>query len=152
MTDKTREQLKAEIRYAIVLCERTARLYRRVTTVGTLLSIIGGSALFLTLPDAVKTAGFAMLAVSGAVLIAIRPSEKTANNEADVKRYRDLMVKANTLPLDQLAVAIDEAHRSATLEVEPLRNVAYNQVAWEINRPDALIPLTLGQRFLARLA
>lgn len=152
MIEKTREQYKADIRYAIILCERTARLYRRIGTAGVFLTVLGGSAFLLTLPDLVKTIGMAIFAVSGAALLAIRPAEKIANNDADVKRYRDLMVKANTLPLDQLAIAIDEAGRSDAQEVEPLRYVAYNQMVLENNRPDVLLPLTFGQRFLAKLA
>jgi hypothetical protein len=152
MTEKTREQYRADIRYAIILCERTARLYRRLGTAGVFLTILGGSAFLLTLPDGIKTAGMTLFALSGAALLAIRPAEKIANNDADVKRYRDLMVKSNTLSLEQLAIAIDEAGRSDAQEVEPLRYVAYNQMVMENNRPDVLIPLSFGQRFLAKLA
>jgi len=42
MKDKT--LLLSEIRYAIRLTQRTARFYRRIQSVGTFLSIIGGSA------------------------------------------------------------------------------------------------------------
>ena len=51
-----------------------------------------------------------------------------------------------------LADAIDEAHQSDAQEVEPLRAVAYNDIALEFNRPDGAIPLTATQKILAALA
>lgn len=44
MTTKTKEMLQGEIRYAIRLTQRTARLYRHLQTTGIFFSILGGSA------------------------------------------------------------------------------------------------------------
>ena len=75
-------QLQTEIRYAIRLTQRTARLYRRVQTVGTFLAIVGGSALLSalagTFPAWLPIAGGVLLTFAGAAMIAIRPADTTA--------------------------------------------------------------------------
>lgn len=153
---KPRAVLIGEIRYAIRLTERTARLYRRVQTVGVFLSIVGGSGalslLSAQVPIWIGMAGSALLALSGAALIAIRPADKAAQNEYDKRRYAALIAKQAGLTDEQLAVAIDEAHQGDVQEVEPLRAVAYNDVALELNRPDQIIALSPAQRVLAALA
>lgn len=152
----TIEQLRGDIRYAIRLCERTARLYRRIQAVGTFLSLVGGSAAVSgaagQLPAWVALSGSALLAVSGAALVAIRPADKAAQNEADVKRYRALMAKSFGMSVEQLAVALEEAHQGDAPEVEPLRAVAYNDMLAEINREDQKIPLSLTERLLRAIA
>lgn len=153
---KTVEQLKGDIRYAIRLCERTARLYRRIQSVGTFLSLVGGSAAVSgaagQLPPWVAISGSALLAVAGAALVAIRPADKAAQNEIDVKRYRALMAKACSMTVDQLAIALEEAHQGDAPEVEPLRNVAFNDMLTEINREDQKIPLSVTERLLRAIA
>lgn len=153
---KTKEQLQGDIRYAIRLCQRTARLYRRVQTAGVFLSIVGGSGTLSLLaqgiPAWVGLTGTALLALAGAALIAVRPADKAAQNEADIRRYQALMVKSHQLDLDQLAAALEEAHQGDAPEIEPLRAVAYNDVAREFNRPDVLVPLSPAQKALALLA
>lgn len=148
--------MQNEIRYAIRLTERTARLYRLVQIVGVFLSILGGSAAMASisgnLPPWLLVTGGALLAISGAALIAVRPDDKAAQNENDVRRYRALMTKSHSLNVDQLAAALEEAHQTDAPEVEPLREVAYNDVALESNRPDVLIPLTATQKILSALA
>ena len=145
-----------EIRYAIRLCQRTARLYRRVQTAGTFIGVVGGSAAIAglagTLPSAVTVLGGVLISLAGAALIAIRPADKAAMNEADVRRYQAIMVKSHQLNDDALAAAIDEAHAGDAPEIEPLRNVAYNDVALELNRADAMVNLTFAERLLRALA
>ena len=153
---KTREQLQGEIRYAIRLTERTARLYRRVQTTGTFLAILGGSSMISLLSSIVPTwvgiGGTVILAIAGAALIATRPADKAAQNEADIRRYQALMAKSDTMTDDAFAAAINEAHQGDAPEIEPLRAVAFNDVALEFNRADTLIPLTATQKMLAALA
>lgn len=153
---KTREQLIGEIRYAIRLTQRTARLYRRVQTVGTFFGILGGSAaigaLAQVVPNGIGLAGGLLLAISGAAVVAIRPADKAAINEADTRRYELLKTKAHRLNDAALALAIDECHQGDAPEIESLRPVAFNDVAREFNRPDALLPLTIEQRILSAIA
>lgn len=153
---KTIEQLRGDIRYAIRLCERTARLYRRVQSAGTFLSLVGGSAAVSgatgQLPPWVAISGSAMLAVAGAALVAIRPADKAAQNESDVRRYQVLMAKSYGMTFDQLAIALEEAHQGDAPEVEPLRNVAYNDMLREINREDQEITLSVTERMLKAIA
>ncbi len=142
---KTREELKGEIRYAIRLTQRTARLYRNIQMAGTILAVLGGSGtvslIASSVPKWVGMTGATLLAVVGAALIAIRPADKAAQNEADIRRYQTLMVKAQNTAVtdDQLAVALEEARQGDAPEIESLREVAFNDVALEFNRTDALI-------------
>jgi hypothetical protein len=153
---KTKEQLIAEIRYAIRLTQRTARFYRHIQSTGTFLAILGGSATLTTLsnslPHWISLAGGALLAIAGAALIAIRPADKAAANENDHRRYQTLMTKATALDTDALTAALEEAHQGDAPEIESLREVAYNDVMFEINRADCLVPLTVWQKILSGLA
>jgi hypothetical protein len=153
---KTKEDLQAEIRYAIRLCQRTARLYRRVQTAATVLAIVGGSAAFAALTGALPawlTATSAILfAISGATLIAVRPADKAAQNEADVRKYQALLARSERMTEAELAQALEETRQGDAPKIEPLRDVAYNDIAIELGRPDAVVPLTPAQRLLAAMA
>jgi len=154
--NKTKDQLKGEIRYAIRICQRQARLYRHIQSVGVFLSIVGGSAIFSvlisSLPQWLSFTGAGLLACTGAALIAIRPADKAALNESDIRRYQALMTKVNALNETELETAIEEARQSDTPDIESLRNVAFNDVMREINRDDQLIPLTPAQKIISMLA
>ncbi len=152
MTDQTREQMQCDIRYAVVLHDRSARLYRRVQTVGTFITLLGGSAFIAAQSDLIKPLGFAVAAVTGIAMLAIKPVEKAVAHESDSRRYRALMAQSHAMPLDELRQAITQARIADTQEIEPLRNVAYNQVVTESGRTDHLLPLTFSQRLLAGLA
>lgn len=153
---QTREQLQGTIRYAIRLCERTARLYRRIGTAGTFVAIAGGSATMSgalgNLPGWVTASGSVLLTLAGAALIAIRPADKAAQNESDIRRYQALMTKSHAMTLEQLIAAIEEAHQGDAPDVEPLRNVAYNDVLMEINRDDQLVSLSPIEKLLKAIA
>ncbi len=152
----TRHELTSQIRYAIRLTQRTARLYRRIQSTGTFLSILGGSGtlslLADSIPDWVGLSGGILLAVTGAAMVAIRPADKAAQNEADMRRYLSLQQRTHVLTDDEIASAIDEAHQSDCPEIEPLRDVAYNDVVTEFGREDAVVPLSPTQRLFAYLA
>lgn len=152
----TKEGLQSEIRYAVRLTERTARLYRRVQSVSMFLSILGGSAAIATLsgqlPGWVTAAGGILLAGAGAALIAIRPADKAAQNEVDCRRYQALMARSVTMNEAEIQRALEEARQNDAPEIDSLRDVAYNDIALEHGRPDAVIPLTVTQRLLAALA
>lgn len=149
-------QLKGEIRYAIRLTQRTARLYRRVQTFGVFLSIVGGSAAIVTIADSVPAwisiTGATLLTFAGAILIAMRPADKAAQNEADARRYQILMTHAAGMSAEELQRALDEARTGDTAEIESLRNVAYNDVVLELNRPDTRLELTTLQKILRCIA
>ncbi len=153
---KDRTQLQSEIRYAIRLTQRTARLYRNIQATGIFLSILGGSAamssLAGTFPIWITTTGGFLLAISGAMLIAVRPADKAVQNEYDAKRYQSLMTRAVDMNDKELEKALEEAHSADAPEIESLREVAYNDVALELNRPDVLIPLSASQKLLQSFA
>lgn len=153
---KDRYQLIGEIRYAIRLTQRTARLYRRVQTTGIFLSILGGSATMASLADGMPTwiasFGGIILTIAGAMLIAVRPADKAAQNEYDVKRYQAISARAVNMNDKELEQAIEDAHNGDAPEIESLRDVAYNDMVMEFNRPDVLAPLSPIQKILKALA
>jgi len=153
---KDKQQLIGEIRYAIRLTQRTARLYRRIQTTGVFIGIIGGSATMASIandiPTWITTTGGILLAFAGAMLIAICPADKAAQNEADVRRYQQLMIRAINMDEKTLQQALEEAHNGDAPEIESLRDVAYNDVALELNRPDVMIQLSSLQKILKTLA
>jgi hypothetical protein len=154
--DQTKEQLQAEVRYAQRLCQRTARLYRRVQTTLTFLSVFAGGAALVSLtsgrsPELTAWLGIAF-AVFGAINIAVHPAGKIAMNDSDVRKYATLLAKSEKLSVDEIKQLIVEARQSDAPEVEPLRDVAFNDVMMEINRADSLIPLRRSQRLLSAIA
>lgn len=154
--DNSRPAILNRIRYAERLCQRTARLYRRLQTAGTFGTVLGGSAALTLLSasfgQALGAVGMVCAAVFGAALIAIRPADKAAANEADAKRYARLRSDADSMDDAQLARALAKAKESDTAEVEPLRMVAYNDVLRETGNAALVQPLSGLQRFLAALA
>ena len=154
--DKTRDELIGEIRYAIRLAERTARLYRRIQTFGVFCAILGGSSALAGLssifPQAYVIWGTISATAFGAMLLSVRPGDKAAQNEADVKRFQLLMARSGKLNDDELADSLEETRVGVAPEIELLRDVAYNDVVCERNREDAALPLTLPQKILRAFA
>lgn len=145
-----------EIRYAQRITQRTARLYRRAATFLTFTAIIGGSGLATsmsaTLPHWIVVLGGVLLAVAGAVGLAVRPLEKAILNEQDLKKYTQLETQAVSMSLEQLQAALAKARETDVAEIELLRDVAYNDVVTESGRSDMAASLTFPQRFIAALA
>ncbi|MGV8823990.1 hypothetical protein [Methylibium petroleiphilum] len=153
---QTVEELRNEIRYSQRLCERTARLYRRLQTLSTFLTVAGGSAavlaLGLALPKTVVLVFGVLAALFVALIVAVRPADKAVANENDAKRYSALLTQANTLDAAQLRAALDKARESVVAEIEPLRDVVWNDVVVEIGQSAYQVPLTAKQKLLASLA
>lgn len=148
--------LMNEIRYAQRITQRTARLYRRASTVLTFLAILGGSSVAVSLsksaPDWLAIAGTLAMAAAAAASLAVRPLEKAITNEQDLRKYTQLETLAVAMTLEQLQVALAKARETDAAEVELLRDVAYNDVVREIGREDTAIRLNLQQRLIASLA
>ena len=144
------------MRYAQRLCQRTVRLYRRAQTAFTFLSIVAGSAALVSisakLPSEFALGSAVAFAVFAAMNSAIRPAERIDQNDMDVKKYAALLVKAEELDVAAIRKLIAEARQTDAPEVEPLRAVAFNDVMREINREDALIPLTPSQKLFGAIA
>lgn len=145
-----------EIRYAERLCQRTARLYRHLQSTTVFLSVLGGSGVVAAasggLPAWVPVAGGVVLAVFGALNLAMRPADKAAANENDARRYAQLRTAGATMTFEDLQAALSKARESDTAEVEALRDVAYNDLVMEMGRGDASIPLRTHQKLLSALA
>lgn len=125
--DKDKEELYFNFRYAQRLCQRTARLYRRIQTSLTFMSLLAGSSAVATLA--------AQLPAPSAWLLATFAALGCINLAAPA--------------LQQL---LDEARQTDTTEVEQLRPVAYNDVVLEIDEPDFVISLTPMQKIMGALA
>lgn len=149
-------RLTHEARYAQRLCERTARLYRRAQTVGVFLSVLGGSAAISASanwwPAWVPAAGAVALALVGGAMLAVRPGEKAAQNEGDVRKYAELLRQAPGLDDVALTEALAKARLTDVPELETLRQVAYNDLVVEVGTPELAAPLTVSQRLLSAVA
>lgn len=145
-----------EIRYAERLCQRTARLYRRAETVFLILSLLGGSAVLINLlaafPAWVTVLAGSVMALFASLNVAMRPAEKAIANELDARRYAKLRTESRSMGTKQLQQALDKARENDAQEVEPLRDIAYNDVVKECGRPDAVMHLTWPQKILQMLA
>ena len=154
--DEKHALLRNELRYGQRLCERTARYYRRLQAFGTFATVLGGgatlSALASAVPPGVSITGACVMSVFGAALIAIRPADKAATAEADMKRYARLLHESNGLDAVALRTAMDKLGEGDCPEVESLRPVAYNDIVREVGREDQVIPLKPHQRLLACIA
>lgn len=152
--DKT--LLLGEVRYAERLCQRTARLYRRLQAVTVFLSVVGGSGVISGMAEQVPPwmpiTGGLLLAVFGAIGLAVRPADKAAANDNDARRYAQLRTAAMAMTAEELQVALNKARESDTQEVDALRDVAYNDLAYELGREDQAIPLRVHQKLLSALA
>lgn len=117
---------------------------------------MGGSAALAGVSDILPQGALAwgsMIAASfGAMLLSVRPGDKAAQNEADIKRFQLLMSRSSHLQDEELAASLEETRVGVAPEIELLRNVAYNDVVSERNREDAALPLTLPQKLLRAVA
>jgi hypothetical protein len=154
--DSAKEQLQAEIRYAMRLCQRTSRLYRRIQSLFTFVTVLAGSSALVSvsanLPAAVTLSAAFVFAMASAANLAARPADKAAINEADVRKYATLLLKSESLDTAQTRVLLAEARQSDAPEVEPLRQVAFNDVMVETGRENYVIPLTATQRLFNAIA
>jgi hypothetical protein len=153
--DDAKDELEFNLRYAQRLCERTARFYRRIQTFSTFISLVAGSSAVAAL-SAQRPAAAAWLlaafALFGCINFAIRPAEKIAANEVDVHKYAVLIAKSDMVDTASLQQMLREAHLTDAPEIEPLRAVAYNDVAREIGEQEAEIKLTPMQKLMRALA
>lgn len=156
MTIRTVEVIRNEIRYGQRMAERTARLYRRLQTFGTFSAVVAGSgtlsALIPHMPAAVPIVSGVLMTFIGAALVAIRPADKAAANEADARRYAGLLVKYQRLGLAELDEALREVQVACAPEIEALRNVVYNDVVTEVGQLTHRVELNRSERLIAALA
>ena len=154
--EKTLQELQSEIRYGQRLAERTARLYRHAQSLGTFGTVLGGSGMLAAvaaqIPAWVPLAGGLLFAIMGAALVAIRPADKAAQNEADVKRYAALLTRSLAMTPSQVETALAEARQSDAAEIEALRDVAWNDVDDELGRAEVKVPLPLHARIIAAVS
>ena len=153
--DETKEELQFNLRYAQRLCQRTARFYRRLQTTLSFISLLAGSSSVATLTAQLPVPSAWLLgafAIFGCINLALRPADKIAANEADVRKYGALLAKVNSVDVAALQQMLDEARVSYTTEIEPLRPVAYNDVVLEVDEPEAMIPLSPMQKLMGALA
>lgn len=151
-----RDRLVDEIRYAERFCQRSARLYRRVQSVATFISIVSGgaavTAAIAALPKTVSIVGGLLFLLFGAAVVVVRAPDKAAAYEQDMKRYAALRTRAHKLSDDELATTLDAERATSTGEIKALRDVVYNDVAEEIGQPSYRVRLGWFQRLIAAVA
>lgn len=151
--DQAHAILLNEARCAERLCQRMARLYRKAATTATFYEHRRGSAMLSVLmskvPLWVSLAGAALFSIATALNVAMRPAEKATNAQADQRRYSKLRTQAAAMDAAQPKAALDQLREADSPEIEPLREVAYNDVMHEVGREDHVVPLAPHQRPLA---
>ena len=154
--DDQKAILLNEARYAERLTQRTGRLYRRVAWACTFAGVVGGSGVISILspayPKWFAVAGGILAALVAAVALTVRPLEKAILNEADAKKYAVLRTSGVTMTVDEFRHALNKARETDALEIETLRDVAYNDVMVEIGRDDLRVKLSPHQAVLGSLA
>ena len=96
--------------------------------------------------------GAVLAAVFGAMVIVIRPADKAAPNELDIRKYDELLARAQGLSAEQILPLLAEARKTDAPEIESLRTIAYNDVMSEMNRDDQKIRPNAYQAMLAAIA
>ncbi len=96
--------------------------------------------------------GAGLLAVVGAAVLAIKPADRAAVNDADVRKYAELLKEAPALSDLDFSTALAKARITDAPELEALRDVAYNDLVSEIGQPELASRLSLAQRLIASLA
>lgn len=86
------------------------------------------------------------------MLLAVRPADKAAQNESDVKKYQTLKTQAVGMNATELEQVLEDARNGGAPEIESLRDVAYNDVVFEVNRPDVAVPFSLIQKIIKSIA
>jgi len=150
-----KDQLQVELRYAQRFCQRSVRFYRRIQTTFTFFSMLAGSSSIAAIAAQMPLAAtwlLAIFSIFGILNFAIRPADKIAAFQSDVRKYGALMVKSDDLDAHAIQKLLHEARQSDTEEIEPLRAVAYNDVMIEIDERDSMIRLTPWQKLIAALA
>jgi hypothetical protein len=151
----SKEKLQIELRYAQRFCQRSVRFYRRIQTTFTFFAMLAGSSsIAAVVAQMPLTATWLLAAFSifGILNFAIRPADRIAAYQSDVRKYGALMLKAEDLDSHAIQKLLHEARQSDSEEIEPLRAVAYNDVMIEYDETDSLISLTPMQKLMRALA
>ena len=157
MSETRHAILLNEVRYALRLTQRTARLYRLLGRFFIFAELIAVGILencFLSAesPHWLILASTFIVGLSSAAILTIDPFEKAVLNERDIKKYAYLEADGLGMDAQQLALALAEARQTDADEIECLRDVAYNDIVRESGHPELAYPLTVRQKFLAMLA
>jgi len=157
MPDKERQKLCSEIRYTQRLAQRSARLWWRIDAIGTLAFVLGSagavSNLANLLPSYIAALASFCTVLIAAVMVCLRPAHKASLNDADVRKYSELMtLERSGTSTPKLAALIAKAHQTDAPEIETLRDVAYNDVCNEINRAEHAVKLNFWQRTMSAMA
>lgn len=154
--DIEKATLLNEIRFGERLAQRTARLYRRLQTFGALVTVVGLTAAAggwaKWVPPALATAGFVCGALVGAFVFVVRAGDKAAQNDAEAKRYARLRSEQHANDATTIQAAQLRARESDIPEVEPLRDIAWNDVMHETGNADKVHPLSGLQKVLKALS
>jgi hypothetical protein len=153
--ESDKDRLQIELRYAQRFCQRSVRFYRRIQATLTFISMLAGSSSIAAIAAQMPLAATWLLAafsIFGILNFTLRPAEKIAALQADLRKYAALITKSDDLDALTIQRLLHEARQSDAEEIEPLRAVAFNDVMLEIDEPEALIKLTPMQKLIGALA
>jgi hypothetical protein len=138
-------------RYAARISERSARAWQKLSTLLAFIEILGGSAAmaaYVANNAELSAATGLVLALCVAIQHTLSPAEKAMIERQFFSRFMALL-SDRTLTLDDLNQRLATLCSEPDFAFEALRNPAYNDVAREKGRDEALIPLSWLQKTVA---
>lgn len=124
-----------ELRYAIRVLERQARLWRRLDAMIRFFGLLSGTAAFAAITHASQnlTLSFGILfAVLQAVEYTLTPSVKAAAAQYHAKQYAVILAEQSRITPEELRQKLLDVRAQDEIVVfEALRKLAYNDVAQE---------------------
>jgi DNA-binding transcriptional regulator YdaS (Cro superfamily) len=134
-----------ELRFAERVLERQARFWRRIDLIFRFFGLLSGTAAFaaITQSNQIFTLTFGILfAVLQTLEYTVTPSEKAAAAAQESKRYAAAIARQQQVTPEELRQDLLDIRVADTVTAfEPLRRLAYNDVATEQGSSDYCFPL-----------
>ena len=144
-----------DVRYGIRFNDMTARLYKRLDSVFSLINMIGGSAAFATVAAGkpVFAGGLGIVIVLAAYIEReLRPTEKSIRCEIQRQKFGDLASRAPDLTLAQIDRELMVLQSTGPDTIGSLALPAYNANVMSVGFPAYKQRLSVWERFVAWFA
>lgn len=152
---RTKSEAILGINYCIRVHELHCRLYRRIRGCMTIASLLAGSAAMVSVVQGIP----GLIAVLGIAVATIGYVDAAANISALAERhslwtreFNKLLAVSSGLTIDELDARKREIIADATVEIESLRPVAYNDVLESGGFMDGMRPESRAQRLMRAIA
>lgn len=157
MSNPTRTKAEAvlKLKYSIRLHHLHCRLYGRLKTALAAISLLAGSAAFLSvvqaMPGVVAAMGVIIAAASYADVL-VNLSGKAVLHNLWRRQYAAIDTKMQALDLSALDAALAEVAMDTEEGIEALRAVAYNDTLKSFGHEDGMRPENRMERFVRAIA